>query len=480
MTSWLNKDQFLSQLQSDDIDAQQSAPCPSDYSEGQSYWIQEYDIDFEDECRAAALPGEVDVVVIGTGISAAACLYAIANQKPDLKIAVLEARGICTGATGRNGGHICRAEGTDLRALVEEVGQEEAIRLSRLGTRNRDLMLEAIDKLGAADEVDLELTGTRIVFASEEERQTYLAELDYAKKLGVSLEGHFVKAEELSKDCNICPKKAKYGAASIDKSGTIYPRKFVAALLRDSIKRIPNITIHPYNPVRSVFKSDISGSRPSYAVKSDKGLIRCLAVVHATNAYVSYLIPSLKGPQGVLGCKAECIAIPPNISSSGVEHTPPGLRGGLGFEEFWHYVIQRPNNGPFIYGWASVEMVGNYDDSDTLPKAADGSPAGCSVMSEFLESAFPRSFQAIKWDQHVSHCWTGIQGFTQSGASLVGRYSKESPGEFISVGHNGEGMGRCFASSTVMTDRLLHYLDGKDENSWSAPEWFPRSFLYNI
>ncbi|KAF4450488.1 cytochrome P450 [Fusarium austroafricanum] len=479
MTSWLNRDQYLSQLQSDDIDAEKAAPCPSDYPQGQSYWIQDYSIDFEDECRAAALPAEVDVVVIGTGISAAACLYAIANQKPDLRVAVLEARGICSGATGRNGGHICRAEGTDLRALVEEAGEEEAIRLSHLGTRNRDLMLEAIDKLSAADDVDLRLTGTRVVFASEEERQTYLAELEYAKKLGISLEGHLVETEDLSKACNICPKKAQYGAASIDKSGTISPRKFVAALLRDAMKRITNLSIHPYNPVRSVQKSDALGSKPSYTVETDKGIIRCLAVVHATNAYASYLIPSLKGPQGVLGCKAECIAIAPNVSSA-VDSTPPGLRGGLGFDEFCHYLIQRPNNGPFIYGWSGVEMVGNYDDSCTLPKGSDGIPAGGNVMKEFLESAFPESFEDIQWDQSVSHRWTGIQGFTQSGASLVGRHSKESPGEFISVGHNGEGMGRCFASSTVMTDRLLHYLDGKDESSWSAPEWFPRSFLYNI
>ncbi|TVY65230.1 hypothetical protein Focb16_v015439 [Fusarium oxysporum f. sp. cubense] len=479
-TSWLNKEQFLSQLQENDTGSQQSAPCPSDYAEGQSYWIQEYAIEFEDQCRTAGLPGEVDVVVIGTGISAAACLYAIANQKPELRIAVVEARGICTGATGRNGGHICRAEGTDLRALVEEVGQEEAIRLSRLGTHNRDLMLEAVEKIEAADQVDLNLTGTRVVFASDQERQTYLAELDYAQKLGISLEGRFIAAEQLSKDCNVCPEKAKYGAAAIDKSGTIYPRKLVAALLRDATKRIPNLTIHPYNPVRSVSKSDTSGSKPSYIVKTDKGLIKCLAVVHATNAYASYLIPSLKGPQGVLGCKAECIAISPNISASGVDSAPPGLRGGLGFDEFWHYLIQRPNNGPFIYGWAGIEKVGDYDDSDTLPKGDDGSPAGHSVMGEFLESAFPQSFKSIKWDQHVSHRWTGIQGFTQTGASLVGRHSKESPGEFISVGHNGEGMGRCFASSTVMTDRLLYYLDGKDESSWSPPDWFPRSFLYNI
>lgn len=268
---------------------------------------------------------------------------------------------------------------------------------------------------------------------------------------------------------------AKYGGACIEKSGTIFPRKLVACLLRDALKRIPGLTIHPYNPARSVTKTDSSG-KPRYTVETDKGSIGCWAVVHATNAYASYLIPSLRGPKGVLGCKAECIAIPPNVPAAG----DPCLRGGLGFDEFMHYVIQRPNDGPLIYGWSGVEMVANYDDSDALPKSDDKKPAGHGEMAGFLESAFPQRFKGIDWDQHVSHRWTGIQGFTETGASLVGRHSEDSPGEFICVGHNGEGMGRCFASATVMTDRLLHYLEDKDESSWTAPDWFPKSFLYKI
>lgn len=199
MTSWLSREQYSSQMGKDDANVQKAAPCPSDFSEGQSYWIQEYEIDFEKPSLATPLPDEVDVVVIGSGITAAACIYALANEKPELKIALTEARGICTGATGRNGGHICRAEGTDLRELVQEVGQEEATRLTRLGTRNRDLMLDAIEKLDIADEVDLQLHGTRVVFASEEERQTYIDELEFAKSLGITLEGSYVEAEQLSK-----------------------------------------------------------------------------------------------------------------------------------------------------------------------------------------------------------------------------------------------------------------------------------------
>lgn len=193
MTSWLTRDQFLSQLRDDGEELAKPAPCPSDFSDkGQSYWIEEYPIDFEEASRTTPIPAEADVVVIGSGITAAATLYTLADRAPGLKAVVLEARGICSGATGRNGGHICRPEGTDLRALIEEVGSFEAARLSHLGTRNRDLMLEAIDRLDIADDVDLKLTGTRVVFASEKERNTYLDELKYAEEQGISLEGHLL------------------------------------------------------------------------------------------------------------------------------------------------------------------------------------------------------------------------------------------------------------------------------------------------
>ena len=46
---------------------------------------------------------EVDIVIIGGGLTGMSCaLHAV---KAGLKVVVFEARGLCDGATGRNGGH---------------------------------------------------------------------------------------------------------------------------------------------------------------------------------------------------------------------------------------------------------------------------------------------------------------------------------------------------------------------------------------
>lgn len=232
------------------------------------------------------------------------------------------------------------------------------------------------------------------------------------------------------------------------------------------------LSIHPFTPVRSVTrdgKGDGSASAFQYSVITEKGTTRARAVFHATNAYASYLIPSLRGQGGVFGCKAEVMAIQPNCVTA-PEH---GLQCSFGHDEFWHWAIQRPDNGPFIYGWSGAEILGDYDDSRAISIEHDAN----RTMKKWLEESFPNCFKHIAWEKDLRYRWSGIQGLTRDGASVVGRPSPQSPGEFLSVGHNGEGMGRCFASATVMADAILHYLA---EKPWTAPSWFPKPFLRNI
>src|SRR5579859_4159591 len=51
-------------------------------------------------------PSAADVVIIGSGITGSSVARTLFEQSPSLKIVILEARLLCSGATGRNGGHI--------------------------------------------------------------------------------------------------------------------------------------------------------------------------------------------------------------------------------------------------------------------------------------------------------------------------------------------------------------------------------------
>jgi hypothetical protein len=56
------------------------------------------------------LPETADIIIIGSGISGASIAYTILHECEDLKqfkrVVILEARTVCSGASGRNGGHI--------------------------------------------------------------------------------------------------------------------------------------------------------------------------------------------------------------------------------------------------------------------------------------------------------------------------------------------------------------------------------------
>lgn len=69
--------------------------------------------DLDDYRSTPELPTESDIVIIGGGYSAAALVTHIQEQyrdKKGLSMLVLEARQLCSGASGRNG--MCRYEGS--------------------------------------------------------------------------------------------------------------------------------------------------------------------------------------------------------------------------------------------------------------------------------------------------------------------------------------------------------------------------------
>ncbi|KAI9166452.1 hypothetical protein HJFPF1_02554 [Paramyrothecium foliicola] len=100
--------------------------------------------------------GLVDVVVIGSGITGMNLVRTLLRKRPHLRIVLLEARSLCSGATGRNGGH-CK---TMTFAMWEErkhsFGIEEAIRISAFEHEHLEAMAGAIRDEGV--DCDLVLT----------------------------------------------------------------------------------------------------------------------------------------------------------------------------------------------------------------------------------------------------------------------------------------------------------------------------------
>lgn len=100
--------------------------------------------------QSAQLPTEADVVIIGSGISGTSIAWHLlkeANRTTPLRIAMLEARQACSGATGRNGGHIRPSSYSEYAGAKEAVTQDEAAKITRLRSAHVEALISAASSL---------------------------------------------------------------------------------------------------------------------------------------------------------------------------------------------------------------------------------------------------------------------------------------------------------------------------------------------
>lgn len=98
------------------------------------------------------LPTDVDVVIIGSGITGTGVArWLLRESSQPLRVAMIEARQSCSGATGRNAGHI-RPTSWDYVKDKKIMGADEAAKIVRFKARHYEEYAKAADE-------DLDATG---------------------------------------------------------------------------------------------------------------------------------------------------------------------------------------------------------------------------------------------------------------------------------------------------------------------------------
>lgn len=90
------------------------------------------------KAQSSTLPPVTDVAIIGSGITGTSVAHTMLNHPSaaGLRITILEARDACSGATGRNGGHLVSDTCGRFQDLVNALGTEEATRILRFSEAN--------------------------------------------------------------------------------------------------------------------------------------------------------------------------------------------------------------------------------------------------------------------------------------------------------------------------------------------------------
>jgi hypothetical protein len=93
------------------------------------------------ETQSAALAETTDVAVIGSGITGTSVTKYLLEGHPDTQVTLLEARTLCSGATGRNGGHLVTFGGAGYSSLKGAHGPEMASKILKFTQDTCDQVL---------------------------------------------------------------------------------------------------------------------------------------------------------------------------------------------------------------------------------------------------------------------------------------------------------------------------------------------------
>ncbi|KAG8157260.1 hypothetical protein KVR01_012968 [Diaporthe batatas] len=495
--------------------------------------------------QSAQLPAEADVVIIGSGISGTSIAWHLlkgttsSSKTPPLRIAMLEARQACSGATGRNGGHIrpsSYAEYAEYAGAKQIVAREEAARITRLRSAHVEALISAADSLPEQGRLAAE---ARVVdsidaFFDDARWETAVRQMEVLKKEMPDIGSEWsVFEKDEARNISLMPEVTGIMTGTAKMAAAIWPYRFVTHSLKSLLDTHPSFSLDTNTAALEVIAitstSDAaSPPSPNYEVLTARGTIQAKHVVHASNAWTPHLVPGLRG--AIRGARLHMSAhlggggLPragawPSYSSG--DGSLPGGRAWSLYRNGLDYAVQMPRDGEYMFGGDMVGVGGGVGEgrntkgaaTATAPVMSDAGPPS-HITASYLNGALPSYFGYENWGAERTdfprqdgggaagaagvypgrskRVWVGIEGSARDGRPFVGRLPRSATarpvgdvwagggGEWVSAAFDGEGM--CFAwlcgrALSGMMMAASGAPEGREQEALGVPEWFPRSFL---
>lgn len=477
------------------------------------------------------LPSHVDVLVIGSGITGVSCTRTLLRHgPPGLRVLVLEARDVCSGATGRNGGHISGPLFHDYSQLKSEFGLESAKRVIRFRLAHLPALREAVEDIGTLDYSQVrDVEKLDVYFDLGEFEESLKALEEWKLDMPEEAAGFYVvEGKEATKKFQLSDLVVGVIASP---GGAAHPYRTVTSIWKNLLQQYPDqLDLFTQTPCTVI--TPPSTVTPQYTIQTPRGAVTAHHIIHATNGWTSHFLPGLRGK--IFPFRGLMTAQRPGAGLS----SPPGARAHVfyyapGFDyltQLPKYSGEAPCEGELLFGGGAMQggrialsEVGVSDDS-----------AYNMSMASYIQGALPEFFGRANWgaegvpnpprdaaDPHaggadcpppspwasgrVKALWTGIMGFSADLQPWVGRVpsvvsgrampppmpmpthrpvtsaspheknaavrSLAAPGEWVSAGYSGEGMIHAWLCAHALALMLL----GLEEEQ-SVLTWFPDEF----
>ncbi|KAG6875067.1 hypothetical protein C0993_011002, partial [Termitomyces sp. T159_Od127] len=411
-----------------------------------SFWIDSPGANpLAKEGSDGALSVDADVCIIGSGITGVSAAYHLAKgvearKSGPITAVVLDARDFCSGATGRNGGHLTSVRFNKFAERERLFGRAEAEKAYALEHHTTSELLDIIKAENWKDEVDLVSAEHVQLLVTETEVEGAKLDFKAAFEAGLRLEEVKWKSEK--------EVQAKYGAsfpAFAHPGNNIWPLKLVTKLFKLAQKLNPSkldLKLHTNTPVISISPSTSTLRR--WSLSTHRGDIQCSYVLHATNAYARYLLPHLRGPDGIVPTRGQIIAIRAAVPATNI--TRASWSGNQGFEYWFPRPVKNPEDHPLIILGGGRDASGPTFEANVTDDSVVNTVVG-KVLRNFLPDVLPGKYEKGREPEME---WTGIMGYTKIGDPFVGPVVhphasvNEFKGQYISAGYTGHGMTRAF------------------------------------
>ena len=237
-----------------------------------------------------------DVVVVGGGIAGVSAALHLAKR--GYKVALLEARFVGYGASGRSGGQTIFGLAAGQKALAAQVGQSDARRLFDLSIEALDCTQELIREYA----IDCDYQGNHVHVAT---KPRHIRELqDWHQELHEDYDyrsPRFLNRDELQSHV----RSDLYLAGLLDpRSGHLHPLKYTQGL--SSAAEGEGVQIYENS---QVIKYVSGASTGDVVVHTASGHIRCKHLILCGNAYIDGVAPPLS--RRILGVGTYIIATEP-------------------------------------------------------------------------------------------------------------------------------------------------------------------------
>ncbi|KAL2836925.1 FAD dependent oxidoreductase-domain-containing protein [Aspergillus pseudoustus] len=391
------------------------------------------------------LPAESDIVIIGAGYAGASVAHHILEQtkggsRPS--IVILEGREACSGATGRNGGHLKPDSYNRIATLAEEYGIEAATEVANFEARHVDTIRDLVEKEGI--ECDLGVTDAVDVQFSESHARKLKDGYDrlVAAGCGPTRRTRYTGPEEAEAFSGVKGAVACFSYAA----GHLWPYKMIMHLLTKAIKRGVNLQTHTRV---TAIERPVSGESTQHPclIHTSRGTIKASKVIIATNGYTSAILPQYKNK--IVPVRGTCsrIVAPPNHSGPTLTRTYTIRHNSWNYD----YLIPRAD-GSIVVGGARPAFIDNpgswYDVSD------DSRILEAAVR--YFDGYMQRHF--VGWEEshaYTDRVWTGIMGYSSDGLPHVGLVPGKQD-QWIIGGFTGHGMPQVFLAAEGVAKMVVN------------------------